>query len=135
MKRVLTFGTFDIYHPGHEYYLKEAKKLGEKLIVIIARDETVKRIKNKEPQNDEKTRFDVINALPFVDEVKLGNFGDKFRVLSEVTPHIIVLGYDQESFTENLTEEIKRRGLKSKIVRFTQAFEPEKYKSSLLRKK
>ena len=44
-KTVLTFGTFDIFHPGHLHYLKEAKKHGNCLIVIIARDTTVQRIK------------------------------------------------------------------------------------------
>ncbi|MEI6711388.1 MAG: adenylyltransferase/cytidyltransferase family protein [bacterium] len=41
----MTFGTFDRFHPGHEYYLREAKKLGDTLITIVARDNTVERIK------------------------------------------------------------------------------------------
>ncbi len=42
---VMTFGTFDMFHPGHEYYLSEARKLGDTLITIVARDVTVTRIK------------------------------------------------------------------------------------------
>lgn len=45
MTVVLTFGTFDIFHPGHEYYLREAKKHGDKLVTVIARDQTVKNVK------------------------------------------------------------------------------------------
>jgi glycerol-3-phosphate cytidylyltransferase-like family protein len=42
---VMTFGTFDYFHPGHKAYLKEAKQYGDYLITIVARDETVKHIK------------------------------------------------------------------------------------------
>jgi len=42
---VMTFGTFDRFHPGHEYYLREAKKLGDSLLTVIARDVTVIKIK------------------------------------------------------------------------------------------
>jgi FAD synthetase len=42
---VMTFGTFDLLHPGHLHYLSEAKKLGDYLITIVARDATVERLK------------------------------------------------------------------------------------------
>jgi len=45
--KVLAFGTFDILHPGHEFYLKEAKKHGDILDVVVARDSTVEKIKGK----------------------------------------------------------------------------------------
>lgn len=45
MKKVMTFGTFDVFHPGHLYYLREAKKLGNYLVTVVARDETVLNIK------------------------------------------------------------------------------------------
>jgi FAD synthetase len=44
-KKVMTFGTFDLFHPGHVYYLSEAESLGDELIVIIARDERVTKLK------------------------------------------------------------------------------------------
>ena len=43
MKTVMTFGTFDLAHPGHIFYLNEAKKLGDKLITVIARDANLKK--------------------------------------------------------------------------------------------
>jgi FAD synthetase len=44
-KTVMTFGTFDRLHPGHEYYLSEARKYGDCLITVVARDKTVVDIK------------------------------------------------------------------------------------------
>lgn len=46
-KKVMVFGTFDIFHKGHEFYFSKAKEYGEELIVIVARDETVLKIKKK----------------------------------------------------------------------------------------
>ena len=47
MKTVMAFGTFDLMHPGHEYFLRQAKKRGDYLIAVIARDSTVKKLKGK----------------------------------------------------------------------------------------
>lgn len=44
-KKVMAFGTFDLFHPGHQYYLSEASKSGDELIVVIARDLRVEHIK------------------------------------------------------------------------------------------
>jgi cytidyltransferase-like protein len=44
-KVVMTFGTFDVFHPGHRFYLAEARKLGDRLLVIVALDSTVEKIK------------------------------------------------------------------------------------------
>jgi len=44
-KVVMTFGTFDMFHPGHRYYLSEARKYGDILIVVVALDATVERLK------------------------------------------------------------------------------------------
>lgn len=132
MKKVLVFGSFDIIHPGHRYYLKKAKELGDKLYVIVARDKTIKKIKNRETVHDEKERLKQVKRISYVDEALLGSLGDKFKVIEKISPDIIALGYDQESFTSNLKEILKKRGLKPKIVRIN-AFKPEKHKSTILR--
>ena len=46
-KKIVIAGTFDILHPGHVYFLKEARKHGDSLVVVIARDETVKNLKGE----------------------------------------------------------------------------------------
>lgn len=129
--KVLTFGTFDILHPGHEYYLKQAKEYGNELVVIVGRDETVSEIKGKYPKNKEEFRLNKIKELEFVDRARLGELEDPYGVIKEEKPDIICLGYDQKSFTDNLKEKIKEFKLDTKIVRL-KSFKPEKYKSSLI---
>ena len=56
MKRVVATGTFDGIHKGHEFFLSEAKKLGDWLGVVIARDATVKQVKGRTPIRNQKQR-------------------------------------------------------------------------------
>ena len=130
MKKVLVFGTFDLFHPGHESFLKEAKSYGDELHVVIARDSTVKGVKGKHPAKKEGERMDVLKALEYVDEVVLGHEGDKYAIIEEMKPDVICLGYDQDSFTKDLKKVLKERGLEPEIVRFDKGFKPEIHKSS-----
>lgn len=134
MKKVMCFGTFDILHKGHEYYLKEAKKLGDCLVVVVALDATVAAIKGSLPVHSQETRLKNLQKLGIADKVILGGSADKLQRTEEEKPDVICLGYDQQSFTENLKEELGKRGMKNiEIVRIP-SYHPEKYKSSLLRK-
>ena len=56
MKKVMVFGTFDIFHDGHRDYFKQAREFGDYLIVVVARDENVLKIKGNIPRNNEKAR-------------------------------------------------------------------------------
>lgn len=135
MKKVMTFGTFDILHPGHEHYLQESKKLGDFLIVVVARDTTVLEVKGELPKNDEIERLEKIRLLPFVDEAVLGDKEDKYKVIKQNKPDIICLGYDQMAFTENLKEKLEEKGIKTEIIKFTKGHFPDKYKSSIIKRK
>lgn len=133
MKKVLTFGTFDIFHPGHEHYLKEAKKYGNELYVVVSRDKTVLEVKNRKTVNDENKRLEYVRSLDYVDGAFLGSDGDKYKIIEEINPDVIVFGYDQDSFTKNIKEILKKRGLNVEIIKLTKGFKPEVYKSSKLR--
>ena len=56
MVKIMATGAFDILHMGHIYYLKEAKKLGDELVVIVACDSTIRKLKH-EPVTSEKMRL------------------------------------------------------------------------------
>lgn len=127
----MAFGTFDILHPGHSYVLKEAKKLGDYLVVIIARDATVEKLKGKKSVFDEKTRLKNLKKLNIVDKVRLGSLGNKYQVIIDEQPDIIALGYDQKFFVEGLKDIV---GKNVQIVRL-KSFKPGIYKSSKIRKK
>ena len=132
MKTVLTFGSFDHLHPGHIYYLTEAKSFGDKLVVIVARDKTIEEVKHQKPKYNEKERLSHVKALGMVDEAYLGSEGDKYDIVEKIKPDIICLGYDQTAFTGELKGELEKRNLKAHIIRL-RAFHPEKYKSSKLK--
>ncbi len=132
MQKVMVFGTFDVIHPGHKYFLKKAKRYGH-LIVVVARDMTVKQVKGRFPQHMEQRRLSDVKKLDIADEVILGKIGaDKYKIIEEKKPDIIVLGYDQQAFTDNLRNELRERGLLVEIVRI-RPYKPHKFKSSKLK--
>ena len=131
MKKILAFGTFDHLHPGHIYFLKEAKNLGDELHVIIALDETVKKVKKNFPRWDETKRIKEVSKISEVDFTYLGSPYNHYECLDFIKPDVIALGYDQRSFTDSLGNELRKRSLTTKIIRID-SYEPEKYKSSLL---
>ncbi|MFH0955853.1 MAG: adenylyltransferase/cytidyltransferase family protein [Candidatus Falkowbacteria bacterium] len=129
MKTVMAFGTFDLLHPGHKYFIKQAKKHGW-LIVIIARDRTVKRLKGKLPLHKEKQRLEAVKGLKLANRVVLGSLIDKYAAIKKYQPDIICLGYDQKYFTDRLKDEFKKLKLNTKIIRL-KPFKPYKYKTSI----
>lgn len=132
--RVLAFGTFDHFHPGHAFYLSEAKKLGDELIVVIARDSTVESIKGELPHHDEKERKRNVEESEIPDIVVLGDTKDKYKVIRKYKPSVIALGYDQYAFTYRLQKILIEEKLNTKIVRI-KSFNPALYKSSLIKEK
>ena len=114
MARVMASGVFDLIHIGHLYYLEEAKKYGEELIVVIACDETVRK-KKHEPIMPAEERRKLVESLKPVDKAVIGYEHDFLRIVEEIKPDIIALGYDQHF--EELEKKLKERGIKAKIVR------------------
>ena len=128
----MAFGTFDHFHAGHESYLKQAKALGDYLVVVIARDETVRQIKGKHADKDERARRAAVLASGLADKVVLGEKGDKYAVIKKHAPNVIALGYDQFAFTFRLEKFLIDNGFDTKIVRMN-SYRPTVYKTSLIR--
>ncbi len=117
MVRVMATGVFDLLHPGHIHYLEEAKKLGDELVVVVARDTTAERFKHR-PIVHEDQRREMVAALKPVDRAVLGNEGNIYDILSEIKPDVIALGYDQAHDEKRILEECRKRGLEhTKVVR------------------
>lgn len=133
MKTVMASGSFDFIHKGHLHYLSEAKKHGDKLVVVIARDSNILKFKGEKPKYNEKERLENVKNLEMVDEAVLGHEGNIFDIIGEINPDVICLGYDQKTTIEKLKEELKKRNIKAEVVRIS-AFKPEVYKSSKLKK-
>ena len=127
----MVFGTFDVLHPGHIHFLREAKRQGDYLIVSIAREKFVKKIKGRKPLHSERDRKKLLEALKLVDKVVLGSKEDYLKHILRERPDVIVSGYDQRAFTGGLKEKLARAGLKVKIVR-AGPYKSHYYKSSRL---
>jgi len=132
MVKVMCFGAFDLLHKGHEFYLKEAKKLGDFLVVVVALDSTVLAVKGRLPVNGQSARLENLKQLGIADRVVLGNRDDVLKVIDDENPDVVCFGYDQGSFTGQAEEKLQKKRIR--VVRLP-AFHPETYKSSLLRKK
>lgn len=133
MKTVMIFGTFDIVHAGHLHMFKEAKEYGDKLIVVIARDVNVEKIKNFGSLHNENERFNFLQNIKLIDEVVLGDKTDVYKVIKDIKPDIIALGYDQKVYIDKLEDAITQAGLNTRIVRLA-AYEPNKFKTHKIRK-
>lgn len=136
---ILMFGTFDMVHPGHLHMFSQARKLAKKgtdafLIVSIARDKNVKRIKGKLPRLNERKRLLQIKAVPEVDKAQLGALGDYLAPIVKINPDVIALGYDQKAYVRGLKTALKAKGISPRIIRL-KPHKPKIYKTSLLLKK
>lgn len=133
IKKVMCFGTFDLLHLGHLHYFQQAKKHGNYLIVVIARDKT-KQLQKKMIVFSEKERLKLVQNLRLVDKAVLGHSGDHFKVIQEHKPDVIILGYDHKIDVKILAQKLKERGLHP-IIKRAKAFKVGKQKSTLLREK
>ena len=92
---VFTNGVFDILHTGHFNLLKEARSLGDKLVVGLNSDASVKRLKgNNRPVNNIEKRVEQISILPWVDEVHVFEQDTPYELIKHIAPNLIVKGGD-----------------------------------------
>jgi len=110
---VLASGTFDLLHLGHVRFLEEAKKAGGKnaeLVVIVARDNTVKTRKGKNPVMPEDQRRTLVESLKVVDEAILGweDFSID-KVIERIKPDVIAVGHDQDEIEHELRKAIEEK--------------------------
>lgn len=119
-KKVLVAGTFDIIHPGHIYLFKKASELGD-VIVVVARDTSVKRFKGRPPIIPEQQRLEVVSSIKYVNKAVLGHeTTDILKIVEEIKPDIILLGPDQNFKEEEISKELEKRGLKIEVRRVEQ---------------
>ena len=130
MRKVLVFGVFDGLHSGHIRFLKQAKKIKDsRLIVAIAPDNVVKKLKNRKPNANEKERLELVKSLRVVDQAVVGDRElSSYNIVKKINPDVVCLGYDQYK----LAKDIKKQLPKIKIM-FAKAYEGKKLHSSKIR--
>jgi cytidyltransferase-like protein len=102
--RIMVFGTFDGLHKGHLFFFKQAKKLVPKsiLIVSVARDKNVNRIKKRFPALNEKKRIALVKKCNLIDRVVMSGIKNHIPHIIKEHPDIVALGYDQKAYVKNL---------------------------------
>ncbi|HEY4513491.1 MAG TPA: adenylyltransferase/cytidyltransferase family protein [Candidatus Paceibacterota bacterium] len=131
--RIMVFGTFDGLHLGHLNLFKQARRLAKRsfLIVSIARDKNVFKIKGKYPYNDERKRMALIKESRVVDKVILSGIKNHIPHIIKIHPDVIALGYDQKAYVKNLKKDLSKKGISVKVVRL-KPYKEKIYKNRLL---
>ena len=94
-KIVFTNGCFDILHAGHVHLLKEAKNLGDRLIIGLNSDQSVQNLKGPDrPLNAEDARASVLESLSMVDGITIFQEDTPHELIKEIIPHVLVKGGD-----------------------------------------
>ncbi len=132
--KVVVAGTFDIIHPGHIMLIYEAWKRG-RVYVIVARDSSVEKFKGRLPIIPEEQRLQVVSSIKYVYQALLGDKNDILKPIERLKPDIILLGPDQWADEEWLVEELKKRGLDTRVERLKQKVDCELCSSSKIAKK
>jgi FAD synthetase len=134
MKKVLVFGSFDVIHDGHRSLFKQAKNYGDYLVVVVARDATYEGLRGYKPVHTERERLAAVAGESLVDKAVLGDSKDPYKVLGQVRPQVIALGYDQSLFVDKLEEKLRLYALQATRIVRLEPFSPERFKSSLMKK-
>ncbi len=104
MKKVITYGTFDLFHVGHLNILKRAKELGDYLVVAVSSD-AFNAVKGKKCVIPDYERMAIVEAIKYVDEVIPENdWEQKVRDVKEHNIDVFVMGDDWEGKFDFLKE-------------------------------
>ncbi|MGR6981700.1 bifunctional D-glycero-beta-D-manno-heptose-7-phosphate kinase/D-glycero-beta-D-manno-heptose 1-phosphate adenylyltransferase HldE [Testudinibacter sp. P27/CKL/0425] len=122
-KIVMTNGCFDILHPGHVSYLENARKLGDRLIVAVNSDDSVKRLKGESrPINPLIARMAVLAGLSSVDWVVEFQEDTPQRLIGEVLPDLLVKGGDYKADEIAGSQEVWANGGEVRVLNFENGY-------------
>lgn len=108
---VFSNGCFDVLHKGHIEYLSQAADLGERLVIGLNSDESVRKIKGKNrPLQDEQARQTLLGALCFVDAIVLFDEETPYELIKKIQPDFLVKGKDYKAEDVVGYDIVKQRG-------------------------
>ena len=130
----MVFGVFDGLHEGHRAFLRQAKKYGDELIAVVARDAAALELKGRRPREPERARLEKVRRLKDVSRAVLGDAAQgSYRMISRIKPDIICIGYDQGRLEEDLKNRMRRGAIKRiRLIRL-KSYRPDKFRSSLIK--
>jgi rfaE bifunctional protein nucleotidyltransferase chain/domain len=119
----MTNGCFDILHPGHIDYLERARALGDRLVIAVNDDDSVRDLKGPDrPINDLSTRVRMLSALNCVDWVFAFSESEPTRVYCSIQPNILVKGGDYLGAAVAGSECVLDAGGRVEILNFVDGF-------------
>ena len=122
-KIVFTNGCFDIIHRGHVEYLKQARNLGDFLVVGLNSDESINRLKgDPRPYNNQSDRAEVLCSLQAVDMVTIFEEDTPLNIITELHPDILVKGGDYDIESVVGAKEVLGWGGEVKIIQFLEGY-------------
>lgn len=124
----LVFGVFDGLHEGHKFFLSQAKGRCGKLVVALTRDEVAHMLKGRYPKYSFSERLEALRSYdPDLALLSGDESPGSWNILNKIRPDVVYLGHDQHA----LAPELEKQGIPFEYIG---AFEPERYKSSILNK-
>lgn len=122
---VFTNGVFDILHPGHIRYLRQARALGDVLVVGLNGDASVRRNKGpKRPINSQDERAEILAALEPVDAVVIFDEDTPDQIIKAVQPDVLVKGPTGRRMRSSVETQSRRAADESCASRWSRAFPP-----------
>jgi len=135
MKTVLVFGTFDVIHPGHKFFLQQSASYGDRLVAVIARDEFVSNTKKKIPVHNQEERIEHIINSGLVDDACLSDsVTGRFNVVSKINPQVICFGHDQTKLAESFRNWLSENNIEIELV-IIDPYKRDKYSSTIRNRK
>lgn len=123
LRIVFTNGCFDILHKGHVFYLKKARALGDRLVVGLNTDLSVKKIKgHARPINREGDRAGVLAGLKSVDYVCLFDEETPAKIIRILKPHVLVKGGDYKKEAIAGSKDVKKWGGKIVVLPYLKGY-------------
>ncbi|MCB9798121.1 adenylyltransferase/cytidyltransferase family protein [Candidatus Nomurabacteria bacterium] len=130
--KAMLFGTFDGLHVGHIDLLRQAQELADEVVVLVAQDSTVEKVKGARPIQTIEERMQVLKAIKGIDKVIAGHPDDVYARIEQIRPDCIILGYDQNAFVEKLEHILEERKMPAQIIR-AKKYQAAERKSSMLK--
>ena len=132
-KLIMIFGVFDGLHDGHISFLNQARELGDRLMVVVAQDESVMRLKKHLPRLPLAERIKALEESDLAHTIIPGDETEGgWEVVRKHQPHIVALGYDQAAMYEDLAKCLSSFPFPCDIV-VLDPYKPEEMHSSLLK--
>lgn len=132
-EKAMIFGVFDGLHPGHIFFIENAIPYADNITTVVAKDESVNKIKGYTPKNNLDARIKKIQGyFPNIKVISGDEKDNTWNVIEKENPDLIICGYDQKDLYSLLEKQKNKYNFD--IIKINMDYDGENLHSSLLRK-